>query len=164
MIKKSVLDVIFEPIFDMWGMKIVYQNENILKRGEFKDNGLGVYSYKYPTYNKASNTLYIKGDSIKDDDTIIILSDEDRLKVEDKINKINEKYYTYGFFRVKKNENYYFITSEFEIQESEETYHKIDDDRNMVGNYFYIEEEAIECLNYLKNCLIDWHRKKCVRK
>lgn len=161
MIKESVLDVIFEPVFDMWGMKVSYQNENILKRGTFKDNELGVYSNNYPEYNKDSDILYIRGDFISNDDNIVFLSNENKLKVEEKVRKLNDKYYTYRFSRVMKSTNYYYINTEFEVDESEEIEHKIDDCRNNIGNYFHTRKEAIECSEYLKKCLIDWHKERC---
>lgn len=161
MIKETVLDVIFEPVFDMWGMRVNYQNENILKRGNFKDNELGVYSNNYPEYNKDSNILYIKGDFISNDDNVVFLSNEDKLKVEEKVKKLNDKYYTYRFYRKSKGTNYYYIDTEFEVNESEELHDDVDDSRNNIGNYFYTKEEALECSEYLKKCLIDWHKERC---
>lgn len=160
MIKVTVLDVTFEPVFDMWGMKIEYQNKNILKRGEFKDNELGVYSNSYPEYIKDSNILFIKGNFVNRDNDIIILSNEDKLKIEEKIKKLNEKYCTYKFSRVEEGTNYYYITSEFEVGKSEENYDYINKTRNKKGNYFFTKEKALECLDYLKKCLIDWHKER----
>ena len=161
MIKEKVIDVIFEPVFDVWAMRIMYQNEDILKRGKFRDKELNVYSNNYPKYIKDSNTLFIKGDFISNDDNIVFLSNEDKLKVEEKIKKLNEKYFTYRFSRESKGMNYYYITSEFEVNETEEIHHEVDDCRNNIGNYFYTKKEALECSEYLKKCLIDWRKERC---
>ena len=42
--KGDVLRVEFEPIFDIWDMKIVYQNTDVLRRDIFRDDGLRIYS------------------------------------------------------------------------------------------------------------------------
>ena len=159
--KEDVLIVEFKPIFHKWGMKILYQNFNILRRGIFNDEDLKVYSLNSPEYYNDNNVLFIKGLDEDKDENVILLSEEDKLEVEEKVKLINEKYYTFRLSRESNGNEYYFISSQFEVSKSNEIYHEIDDERHNVGNYFFTEEEAMECLKYLKKCLINWHRERC---
>lgn len=160
MTKENVLIVEFKPIFHKWGMKIIYQNFNILRRGIFKDEELKVYSSNSPEYDNDSKILFIKGLNEDKDENVILLSEGDKLEVEEKIRLLNEKYYTVRLPRVRKEDNYYFMQSDFIVGIDKEIGDEIDDRRHNVGNYFFTEKEATECLEYLKKCLINWHREK----
>ena len=159
--KEDVLIVEFKPIFHKWGMKIIYQNYNVLNRGVFKDEVLRVHSFNYPDYDNKNDTLFVRGLNEDKDENIILLSEQDKLKIEEKIKLLNEKYYTFILSRESNGNKYYFISSQFEVSKSNEIYHEVDDERHNVGNYFFTEEEATECLKYLKKCLINWHRERC---
>lgn len=158
--KEDVLIVEFKPIFHKWGMKISYQDFSILKRGIFKDEELKVYSSDFPDYDSKSNTLFVKGLEKDKDDNIIYLYEEDKLRIEEKIKLFNEKHFTFRLPRVRKEDNYYFMQSDFIVGIDKEIGDEIDDRRHNVGNYFFTGEEAMECLEYLKKCLINWHREK----
>ena len=38
--REDVLKIEFHPVFDKWAWRIIYQNEDVLKRGEFYDEDL----------------------------------------------------------------------------------------------------------------------------
>lgn len=141
--KEDVLIVEFKPIFHNWGMKISYQDFSILKRGIFKDEELKVYSSDFPDYDCKSNTLFVKGLEKDKDDNIIYLYEEDKLRIEEKIKLFNEKHFTFRLPRVRKEDNYYFIQSDFIVGIDKEIGDEIDDRRHNVGNYFFLQEKRL---------------------
>ena len=88
--KEEVLKIESQEVFDSVAFRIVYQNEEVLKRGEFKDNELDVYSSTTLEYRKG--TLYIRGNVEECDDKIVVVSKEEFKDVVEKVRLINKKY------------------------------------------------------------------------
>lgn len=86
---------------------IVYQNEDVLKRGHFNDPELKVLSFIVPSFNYT--TLFIKGSSSKCDNIPIIIPNEHLEFVKDKVKKINEKYGIAKKWRPNMDDDYYTI-------------------------------------------------------
>lgn len=86
---------------------IVYQNEDVLKRGHFNDPELKVLSFIVPSFNYT--TLFIKGSSSKCDNIPIIIPNEHLEFVKDKVKKINEKYGVPTKWCPNIDEKYYYI-------------------------------------------------------
>lgn len=97
--KKDVLKLEYQNVFeDMVACRVAYQNEEVLKRGEFIDEEISVYSKFHPYfYNKSDNTtetngLYIRGTMSKYDDDIFLVTKEEAEIIKNKVDKINKKY------------------------------------------------------------------------
>ncbi len=77
--ERKVLEIEVKEVFDKYAIRIAYQDENILKRGEFIDDLLGVYSVGYPAFHNSryDDALWIKGaDKSRDDDILIVTEKE----------------------------------------------------------------------------------------
>ena len=153
-IKEGVLRVEFERIFDKWGMRIVYQDD-IFERGTFIDNDIKVSSNYSIEYYKTKGWLYILGNNTDKDDDIIIVTDEEKEIIENKIKLINKKYGIEKRWRARKEGIYYFIVgSNFYIGNDFDVRDKIDDERYNIGNYFETEKLAVEKLKEIKELLL----------
>lgn len=153
-IKENVLRVEFDKVFDKWGMRIVYQDER-LKRGVFTDSDIKVSSNYIVEYDKINDWLYILGKSSDKDGNIIVVTNEEKEIIEDKVKRINEKYGIEKRWRAEKNGIYYFIlNSDFCIDYDCDMYTEYDDKRYKIGNYFRTEELAKDKLNKIKELLL----------
>ena len=90
MIKEPVLKVKYERVFDKYAIKVVYQNEEILKRGEFED--CNIRSVSFPYYLKKQKIFCIRGINIDQDENIIIINDDELQYILERVNEVNEKY------------------------------------------------------------------------
>lgn len=153
--KEDVLKVEFDRIFDKWGMRIVYQNFNVLKRGLFTDNDIKVFSIYNLQYDRLNEHLCILGKNKDKDDIIIVVSDEEKEIIEDKVKRINEKYGIEKRWRAKRGNMYYFIKdSDFTVNQDFEEYLTIDSSRYELGNYFKTKELANEKVKEIKEILL----------
>ena len=140
--KEKVLEKEYQEVFDSVVFRIKYQNDEILKRGNFHDEETGVESCWTPEYVKHNNKLYIQGKE-KDKDNIVLLVDkEDFKKILEIVNKINEKYGILKRWRAKENEEYYFLNGKCEIWKTIEEKKKVDNTLFEQGNYFKTKGEA----------------------
>ena len=145
MIKEKVLKIEHQPVFDKYAVKITYQNEEILKRGEFED--CGIRSISSPDYSKQDNIFYILGLNPCLDSDILIVNDRELQYIYEKVNEVNEKYGIIKRWRANKREYYYYIGSEFYIYKTLECYTKDDNKRYEFGNYFQTGKEAQKVLD-----------------
>lgn len=154
---ENVLEVEFIPIWDnnfVW--KITKQNEDILKIGEFKDSNLNVYSSSNYDYIKDTNSLYIKGedtDYYYNCGVYKFCTLKEKKLIEDKIEKINEKYGTKKIWRAKNNEVYYYITNTLTIEYCDDINEYFSNERYRLGNYFRTIEQAEEYVEKIKSIL-----------
>ena len=88
--KEDVLKIEFQPVFEKWVWKITYQNTDVLERGEFKDEEIGVKSSSYPCYYQ--EILWINGKNKGNDNYICFCTAEEKSDIEEKVKLINEKY------------------------------------------------------------------------
>lgn len=162
--KENVLEIEFIPIWDnnfVW--KIIKQNEDVLKIGEFEDSDLSIVSCSSVDYDKKWNVLYLKGKITEDDYNLgryNFCTLEEKKLIEKKVKAINEKYGIKKHWRADKHDLYYFLNSLFEIQETVETRNIVDIERYQKGNYFRKKEEAEEYLEYIKKSILEWHEKR----
>ena len=151
--KEKVLEIEYQEVFDSVVFRIKYQNDEILKRGNFHDEETGVESCWTPECVK-HNKLYIQGKE-KDKDNIALLVDkEDFKKILEIVNKINEKYGIPKRWRAEKGKTYFSI-DDGEILNCYDYYDKKDNEIFELGNYFKTEEEARKILNS-KECQDFW--------
>ena len=135
--KEKVLEIEFKEVFDKVAIRIKYQNFEVLKRGEFKDEEIIVESACVPDYINLNNKLYIQGEAESTDNRIFLIDKEDLKNILEKVNKINEKYGIPKRWRAKENDCYYTIFGENIEKKS-----LADDKFYNLGNYFKTKEEA----------------------
>lgn len=145
MIKEKVLKIEHQPVFDKYAVRITYQNEEILKRGEFED--CGIRSLSSPDYSTQDNILYILGLNTCLDNDILIVNDRELQYIFEKVNEVNEKYGIIKRWRASKKEKYYFIDRDFFVHEDIEENTYMDNKRYNLGNYFKSESEAKRVTN-----------------
>lgn len=152
--KEKVLEVGFQDVFDKVAWRITYQNEDVLKRGEFKDRDIEVRSTGLPIFSEG--TLYILGFHRDCDNDVQIVSKEQAEIIKQKVNAINEKYGIPKKWRAKKGEVYYYIDSDGTITAKEECGTTTDDGRYKFGNYAKTKEELeFDKLEKIKNILAE---------
>lgn len=154
-IKEDVLKVDFERVFDKWGMKIVYQNFDVLERGIFIDSDIKISSNYNLWYNKFNDWFYILGKNIEKDDIIAIVTDEEKEIIENKVKLINEKYGIKKRWRAKEGDIYFFILNGmFAVGKVREDGTYIHNTRYKLGNYFKTRELAEEKVKEIKELLL----------
>lgn len=160
---EDVLKIEHRDIMGKVGFMIGYQNDEVLKRGEFFDNDIKVMSSEYPDYK--DGYLCLKGTSIDKDDNIVIVSIEEFKEIEKQVNKINEKYKIKKGWRFGKGGYYWYVDiapyflEDGMVKRTTDTYnYKCDEHRWKIGNYFKTKEEAeyaqkkiLELLKNIKN-------------
>lgn len=152
--KEKVLEIEFQDVFDKVAWRIVYQNEDVLKRGEFKDRDIEVRSTGLPTFS--GGTLYILGFHRDEDKNIQIISKEDAEIIKQKVDAINEKYGISKRWRAKNGEKYYFINvCYFDIFETTDNDEQFDKTQYELGNYFKTKQEAQSKLDQILQILGD---------
>lgn len=138
--KEDVITIESQEVFDSVAFRIVYQNEEVLKRGEFKDVELDVYSSTELEYTNGN--LYIRGNVKKYDNKKIIVSKEEFKDIENRVRMINEKYGIKKEWRAEKNGVYFYINVDFLVIKMQEYYYDGDDILYKAHNYFKTREEA----------------------
>lgn len=145
MVKEKVLKIEHQSVFDKYAVRITYQNEEILKRGEFED--CGIRSLSSPDYSKQDNIFYILGLNTCLNNDILIVNDRELQYIYEKVNEVNEKYGIVKRWRANKKEKYYFIDRDFFVHEDIEENTYMDNKRYDLGNYFKSESEAKRVTN-----------------
>lgn len=90
--KKEVLKLEYKDVFDMVAVRIVYQDEEVLKRGKFEDEEIGVHSRYAPLFPDEKTFLNIRGIRRDYDNQIMIVFKEEAEIIKEKVRRINEKY------------------------------------------------------------------------
>ena len=142
--KEKVLEIESQEVFDRVAIRIKYQNFEVLKRGEFYDEEIGVESFLVPEYIKDDNKLYIQGEEESKDSRIFLIDKEDLKNILEKVNKINQKYGIPKRWRAEKGGTYWFIDSDFsgKVRDLWDQRSTDENVRYNLGNYFKTEEEA----------------------
>lgn len=160
--RKEVLILKYQKVFDKVAIQIIYQDEEILKRGEFSDKEIGVYSKYVPCfYNEPDDSnsiccLDIRGTRKDYDDEIMIVSLEEAEIINQKEKMINKKYGKKCRWRAKEGEIYYYATSFLDVNSPIEANISLDDIMYNNGNYFQTEEQALEAVKRIKKVLNDY--------
>lgn len=146
--KEKVLEVEFQDVFDKVACRIKYQNEEVLKRGEFEDDEINVISVRQPTFRL--ERLYLRGNNKEKDNFFEIVSKYQAGIIKQKVDAINEKYGIPKRWRAKKGGKYFYITGSVSVGYSVDDYIGVDDDRYAFGNYFKTKKEAEVKLKKIK--------------
>lgn len=160
--REKVLEIYYDKLGkDNNIVRIEFQNIEVLKRGEFFDEEIGVISTTENfgvAYEKTKNILYIVGYIEREDeedyelateDNYLEVNDKELKEIVEKVKQINEKYGIYC--RVPKNEAYYYVDDLGIIKQIKDYRLETDDKRYKIGNYFVSKERAIV---YLKQLLM----------
>ena len=158
----KVLEVEFKPVWDKWVCKIISQDDNVLKRGLFKDIEIGIESITYPSYDCVNDVFLIKGWDKEYDDEVILCSSSDKKQIEDKVDKLNKKYsdITKWYDRVGSCRSYFIVDiNDGSINQATEDFMYIDNERYKLGNYFKSVDEAKKFLEDFKEFSLKWRIK-----
>ena len=158
--KETVLEIEFQPVFDIWAWRISKQDEDILPRGIFEDKNLKVATDYKPEYKKEINYLYVKGVFSEHDNDIDICSTEEKALLEEKVKAINEKYGIKKRWRANFGGEYCFIDDNFSIKWDRDKEYFVDNRKYENGNYFETKTEAEEYAEYMKQKSLEWHERK----
>ena len=156
--KETVLEIEFQPVFDKWAWRITKQNEEILKRNNFKDKELNIASSHSPCFEESF--LFVKGISRSYDGIINICTSEEKTLIEEKVRAINEKYGIPKRWRANFGGEYCFIDDNFSIKWDRDEEYFVDNRKYENGNYFETKTEAEEYAEYLKKKSLEWHEKR----
>lgn len=158
--KEKVLKIEFMPVWDKWAWRITKQNEEILKRNNFKDEELNVESLRSPDFLFLTNKLFLRGDVKSQDDNISICNQEEKALIEDKVKAINEKYGIVKRWRAEKYEIYYLMFPDFSVSNDKDWYSVVDNACYDFGNYFKTKAEALEYAEYMRKKSLEWNESR----
>ena len=140
--KETVLEIEFIPVWDKWAWRITKQDEDVFKRGIFKDTNLRVFSCTSPQFNSGDNRFFIRGSNKNLDDNVELCTNKEKTLIEEKVKAINEKYGKSKRWRAIEGEWYYSINISGEIIRIQDKRRIFDDDNYNFSNYFQTEEQA----------------------
>lgn len=141
--KINVLEIEYKEVFNGdYAVKIKYQNEDILKRGEFVDDEIGVESDNVPEFYRY--TLFVRGKNKDKDNRYHIVSSKKLEEIKSKVKKINEKYGIKPRWIGEYGEEYYYVTDRLRVEVDIEQRTYLDRYRYGLGNYFKTFKEAKE--------------------
>ena len=156
--KENVLEIETINAFDVYVVRIKYQNEKVLKRGSFNDLDLYVKSENCFFFN--GETLFLRGELTKYDNKTITLNTENYYKLIDRVNAINKKYGVEKKWRAEKNGVYFYIDVDFLVIKTQECYYDRDVELYKAHNYFKTREEAESVAIKFREVLKEYLEKK----
>lgn len=148
--KETVLEIEFIPVWDKWAWRITKQDEDVFKRGIFKDTNLRVFSCISPQFNSGDNRFFIRGSNKNLDDNVELCTNKEKTLIEEKVKAINEKYGKPKRWRAEYAKGYFYIRSFGEIYVEVETHDMKDNKHYECGNYFQTHEQAEKALEKVK--------------
>lgn len=155
--REDVLKLEYQNVFeDMVACRVTYQNEKVLKRGEFGDEEFKVYSKCFPSFysNEEKSELCIRGYGENRDNKVFIVTKDEAEIIKDKVEKINKKYGIKKRWRAKEGECYFVVdifynTTAYYYESNSPVDKRLYDS----GNYFKTEEQAEVALEKIKRTL-----------
>lgn len=152
--KINVLEIEYKEVFNGdYAVRIKYQNEDVLKRGEFVDEQIGVKSIDVPEYIPGLDILFIQGKIERKDNRIILVSEDDANKIKQKVKELNNMYGIEERWRAERGRGYYYIDSECAAFGTYDYRYDEDNIRYELGNYFRTVEDAEKALEKIKQIL-----------
>lgn len=149
--KKDVLKLEFAGVFDRVACRIVYQDDVVFKRGEFRDHNINVFSIYAPDFSLGK--LFIRGLKIERDNHVFVVSKEEAEVIKQKVKQINEKYGIKKRWRAEKNESYWFVSFDCLSHLATDDFSHVDKEYYELGNYFKTREQAEEACRRVKEVL-----------
>ncbi len=158
--RKDVLVLEYQEVFGEVAVRIVHQDEEVLKRGEFGDKDIEVYSACNPSFGYG--TLYIRGITREDDSRVFVVSKEEAEIIKERVKAINEKYGIKERWRADVRGAYFSIVRDygkFTVEDYTEDNDYVDDNHYNSNNYFQTREQAKEALNRIKEILSQYQKE-----
>ena len=149
---EDVLKLEYQEVFgDKVAIKVAYQNDKVLKRGEFADLHIGVASRDFPDFR--FDITHIRGIRLDSDNEVSLVSKEKAEEIKEKVRRINEKYGIRTRWRAKEGCIYYYVDSSGYVGKCKDLYISVDDARYDFGNYFKTKTGAKKALEKIKQAL-----------
>lgn len=149
---ENVLELEYQEVFgDKVAIRVAYQNDKVLKRGEFVDLHIGVASRDFPDFR--FDITHIRGIRLDSDNEVSLVSKEKAEEIKEKVRKINEKYGIRKRWRAKEGCIYYYVDSSGYVGKCKDLYISVDDARYDFGNYFKTKTGAKKALEKIKQAL-----------
>lgn len=159
--RKDVLVLEYQEVFGEVVVRIVHQDEEVLKRGEFKDEDIKVSSTSVPDFDDGE--LFIRGVTRKYDNRVFVVSKEEAEIIKERVKTINEKYGRKERWRAHGGERYYVIEfSKFGnigICNEKDIDCSFDNNFYELGNYFKTREQAEEACKRVKKVLEQYQQE-----
>lgn len=140
--KEKVLEIEFKQVWDKWAWRITKQEENVFKRGVFKDTDLKVFSCSSPQFNSLNNRLLLRGSNKTLDDDVKLCTNKEKEIIEEKVKAINEKYGIRKRWRANYEGLYCYIDDDGETGWAIDNRTISDNKKYELGNYFQTREQA----------------------
>lgn len=141
---KDVLILEAVPVFDLVAVRIAYQDTSVLKRGEFKDEELDIYSEDSPELS-VYDMLFIQGNEKNLDNGIMIMTKTQYEKISERVKKLNEKY---------SKRIYFTINNAGKVEKVEWKNNRTDKELFEIGNFFFKYEDADKMAKEYKAMLL----------
>lgn len=138
---EDVLQVEYIETFEKYAVRISYQNEDVLKRGEFRDEYLKVKSVNGFQYSDMY-VLFLRGVDRSRDNCEEILTKEQFDDVMDKVRMINQKYGLKKLWRANYGGCYWYIQGLVDVNFAEDKRMHFSNSCYETGNYFRTKEDA----------------------
>lgn len=152
LLKEDVLSIKVKQINNEYSaVEITYQNEDVLKRGNFED--MKVKSLSFPLWYTPKDMLFIRGYKEELDNRPFIVENKYVEVIEERVRLINEKYGIPKRWRAELGEKFYYINECMEVDEVIEYFYKFSNDLYDSGNYFKTKEEAEDKAEEMKKLL-----------
>ena len=152
--RKEVLTLEYKEVFDKVAVRIVHQDEEVLKRGEFEDNSIKVFSISSPDFG--GDKLFIRGDYAKLDNDVFVVSKEEAETIKEQVKAINHKYGKYNW-RAEEGGFYYSMGlspfGNFAVVIHKEQHSEFDDNFYKCGNYFKTRDQIEIAIKRMKDAL-----------
>ncbi|MBF4806546.1 MAG: hypothetical protein HXM47_08140 [Pseudoleptotrichia goodfellowii] len=147
--KENVLEIEFLPVWDKWAWKI---SKNKIKNNTLKDLDINTEIWVDPML-KATVDLFKDDSFLIDTDSLV--NDEIKKRLENIVEKINEKYGTPKRWRAEKGGQYFYIDEFGEISSDTEYDLSEDSESYEFGNYFRTIAEAEKYRDRIKEILLN---------
>lgn len=158
--RKDVLVLEYQNVFDKVAVRIVHQDTEVLKRGKFEDNEIGVLSQCHPSF--FNKHLFIMGVDENEDNQCFLVSKEEAKLIKDKVKAINKKYGRKERWRADVGSTYFCIVRDygkFTVEDCTEDNDYVDDNHYDSNNYFQTREQAEEACRRVKEVLKDYQEE-----
>ena len=146
--KENVIEIEFLPVWDKWAWKI---SKNKIENNHLKDLDINTELWVDPTL-KATVDLFEDDSFLINTDSLI--NDKMKERLENIVEKINEKYGTPKRWRANKGEFYYYFNMLGQTGEEIESQSRFNDICYDSGNYFKTREEAEKYRDKIKEMLL----------
>lgn len=162
MARENVLELQIVRMNDKYSaVTITMQDDNVIKRGKFNftaSNNVDIVSLLRPAFYL--KCLYIRGDNELEDNSVLIIKNENIPLIEKAVQELNQKHGSLKHWRADEYGIYYYISEvSLDAIKTVDDNLKIDVMRYGYGNYFRTKEQAEECAKRIKKVIEEYHQE-----